>query len=347
MSPNRNERPLFVFGWPSNLGGADTKLVHLLILLREHCDITVVPNENRHLHNKTWTRFLDGLGVKYALIEKLPAKLAGIGLAMSNQCFFTHRIAQRAKERGLKIVWSSEMMWHHEGELDAVRAGVVDKVLYTSEFQRSALSPGYGDLPSAITGNYIDPSHFPFKERQNQMFAIGRLSRADPLKYPEDFPVFYEALKLPEVRFRVMAWDEKLSRKYRWHRFDRRWDLLPPEKERVVDFLQSLDLFVYPLGHKFRESWGRSTVEAMLTGCIPIVPRGHQFENLMVHGKSGFICGDFLEYKDCCQTLFFDLGLRKSMSVECRRHAEVVLCNRTEHRARWLSALFGDTAVHG
>lgn len=101
---------LYVFGWPSFVGGADTKLAHLLVLLHEHCDITVIPNENRHLHNKTRTRFLDKLGVRYDLLECLPAKLSGFALSLSNQCFFTHRIAHRAKERGLTLVWSSEMM---------------------------------------------------------------------------------------------------------------------------------------------------------------------------------------------------------------------------------------------
>ena len=95
------EKPrIFIFGWPGFLGGADTKLAHLLILLYEHCDITVIPNENRHLHNKTWTKGLDKLGVKYTLIDRLPARLSGFALAMSNQCFFTHRIAHRAKEKG-------------------------------------------------------------------------------------------------------------------------------------------------------------------------------------------------------------------------------------------------------
>jgi hypothetical protein len=37
---------------------------------------------------------------------------------------------------------------------------------------------GYGALPFAITGNYIDPAFFPFKERQNPIFTLGRLSRA-------------------------------------------------------------------------------------------------------------------------------------------------------------------------
>ena len=48
----------------------------------------------------------------------------------------------------------------------------------------------------------------------------------------------------------IIAWDQKLAHKYRWHKFDDRWDLLPAEKEAQVDFPHSLDLFVYPLDKK-------------------------------------------------------------------------------------------------
>jgi len=143
-------------------------------------------------------------------------------------------------------------------------------------------------------------------------------------------------LDLPETRFRVIAWDEKLNRKYRWHAFDARWDLLKAEKESQVDFLHSLDLFVYPLGHNFRESWGRSTVEAMLTGCIPLVPSGHQFDRLMIHGESGFICSDFLEYKHHSHEMYFNLPLRRQIAAQCHEHAARKLCNREEHLRTWL-----------
>ena len=229
-----------VFGWPSHLGGADTKLAHLLELLHKDLEFTVVPNEKRHLDGPFWPTFLKNLGIRSCLFDQLPRRLEGFALALSNQCFFTHHICHRAKDRGLKVAWSSEMMWHHEGELDAVRDGLIDRVLYTSRIQKDLLSPNYGKIPGFITGNYIDPVQFPFAERLRAGFTIGRLSRPAPEKYPEDFPVFYECLELPECRFRVMAWDEKLSSKYRWHRFDHRWDLLAAETEDTAQFLNSL-----------------------------------------------------------------------------------------------------------
>ena len=136
-----------------------------------------------------------------------------------------------------------------------------------------------------------------------------------------------------------MAWDEKLAHKYRWHRFDARWDLLRAEQESQVAFLHSLDLFVYPLGHRFRESWGRSTVEAMLTGAIPLVPTGHQFEQLIVSGETGYICYDFIEWQECAHRLQRDEPQRRRMARQCREYAETKLCNRGEHLQVWREAL--------
>src|ERR1051325_9706764 len=98
-----------------------------------------------------------------------------------------------------------------------------------------------------------------------------------------------------------MAWSEEMARVYRRHRFDARWDLLPKETESQVKFLHSLDLFVYSLGPNFSESWGRSVVEAMLTGAVPLVPADAwpHLKDLVPHGKGGFLCasnGEFCEH---------------------------------------------------
>ena len=332
--------PLFYFGWPSEYGGADTKAAHLLKLLAGVADITVIPNDPCQLQDAVWTTRLDSWGVRYTTLASLPSRLDGVALAMCNGSFFAGGIYSEALQRGLRIVWSSEMMWHHPWERGLIEAGVVTRLLYVSDIQRRALSyESFCNVSTRMTGNYISVDDFPFVERPAvDHVTIGRLSRADALKYPEDFPVFYEALDIPNARFRVMAWSDELSAKYRWHQFDDRWDLLPPQAEPAHRFLQSLDLFVYPLGHQFTESWGRSTVEAMLTGAIPIVPAGHHFASLIEHGTSGFLCDDFRDYQACVQGLAKDPHARRQMSLACRQRAEE-LNDPEKHRAVWLEAL--------
>ncbi|MEJ7605166.1 MAG: hypothetical protein WKF37_02620 [Bryobacteraceae bacterium] len=71
---------LYFFNWPSHVGGADTKLVHLLLLLHKHCLITVIPNDGSRLREREWTKVLDRLGVRATLLEHLPRQLEGFAI---------------------------------------------------------------------------------------------------------------------------------------------------------------------------------------------------------------------------------------------------------------------------
>ena len=145
--------PIYIFGWPSYMGGADTKLAHLLWLLHDDYRLTVVPNSREQLAQTHWREWLRQLGVRAALLEELPGRLHGWGLSLCNGHFWGEGVGVEARRRGLKIAWSNEMMWHHPAEIAAVRLGLVDAVLYTSEVQRQALEPGVrGDRPAGGGG---------------------------------------------------------------------------------------------------------------------------------------------------------------------------------------------------
>ncbi len=159
------------------------------------------------------------------------------------------------------------------------------------------------------------------------------------MKYPLNFPVFYEELGLPEVRYRVMAWSPEVAKQYRWHRFGPEWDLLPAQKEPALEFLYSLDVFLYPLGHRVKESWGRAVVEAMLTGAVPVVPAGHQFHKLLVHGESGFICREYREWKATVRELYENYPYRQKISRQGAASAREQLCHPEAHRRKWIEAL--------
>ena len=330
---------LFIFGVPGNVGGAATKIAHLIKLLSRDFRITLVPPHVSFLKDKDVRRLVERLDVCCSLLKDLPKQLPGVALAVCDRDLFSSGRAIEIKRRGLKLVWSNEMMWAFEGETQAAKDGVIDRVLFVSEFQAGAFAEIYRGVAALNVGNYIDPDDYAWRERQNPVFAVGRLSRADPKKYPLDFPAFYEELRLAEARFRVMAWSLDLQKQYKWHRFGPEWDLLPERKEPARTFLYSLDVFLYPLGHRIKESWGRAVVESMLTGAVPVVPAGHQFHKLMVHGESGFVCQEYHEFKAVVRELYENYPLRMKLSRRAAAHAREHLCNPEEHRRKWIEAL--------
>lgn len=284
-------------------------------------------------------RMFAGCNLSYVHLNDLPKQVCGVCLGMCEPDFFASGRARELKQRGLKVIWSNEMMFPFKGEREAAREGLIDRVLFASEFQANVFAEMYAGVPRILTGNYIDPDDYRWTERANPVFTLGRLSRPDPFKYPLDFPVFYEEMELKEVRYRVMAWSPELQRQYRWHHFGPEWHLLPANKQSALSVLYSLDVFLYPLGHRVKESWGRAVVEGMLTGAVPVVPAGHQFHKLMVHGESGFICKEFREFKAVVRELYENYQFRMKISRQAATYARERLCNAEEHRKKWIEAL--------
>ncbi len=330
---------LYILGVPGNIGGASTKMAHLIRLLHKDFKITVVVPEIGFVKDKQLKRLLETYAIPALMLKDLPKKLDGVALAICDRHFFSSGAAREVKTRGLRLVWSNEMMFGFQGEAEAAKEGLIDRVLFVSEFQANKFADMYRGVPAFQTGNYIDPDDYAWRQRRDPIFTLGRLSRDDPQKYPLDFPVFYEELGLKEVRYRVMAWSKEVGRQYRWHRFGPEWELLSANKEPAREFLYSLDLFLYPIGHRIKESWGRAVVEAMLTGCVPVVPAGHQFHKLLVHGESGFICQEYREYKACVRELYANHPFRRKISRQCAEHARARLCDPEAHRRTWLEAL--------
>lgn len=334
---------LYIIGIPAKVGGAGTKLIDLVRILRHCFRISIVLTRKEWFQDRHVADCLKALEVPALFFDDLPARLSGTGLVICETDIFSSGRAVKIKEMGLKLCFSNDMMWHFAGEAEAARQGLIDRVIFVSELQRSAFLTTYANVAYSVIDNYVDPANFRFKRRnRDHGFAIGRLSRADPHKYSEDFPVFYDELAPKDVSFRVMAWSKELATKYSWHPFDSRWTFLDPLQEEPEAFLQSLHLFVYRVGHVYKESWGRAVVEAMLTGAVPLVPAGHNFENMIADGHSGFICRTFQDYQRAFDRMLHDRECYDQMQFATSEFARNELCNRETHVKKWCDALHFD-----
>ena len=301
---------LYVFQWISDLGGADTRLKELLILLKNNFNITCVPNDNFRLKEKSNTDFLDYHGIKYCSREELPKQLDGFCYANCNFELFKepYRI-NFIKDSGLKFLWSNDMMWNTNEELAAIKDNKVDCCLFTSIFHHNQLYPSiFKSNPKQktfIIDNYFDDSTWPYSDRPERTMVCGKVSRDDTMKFSENFPIFYEsACSDLDVQFKIMGWGDHLTKKYSWFNFDNsKWQFLKNNQVDTREFLGSIDVFLYNCNHKFIENQSRAIIEAQLTGCPVVAPNKWNFPNMIWDTRTGFLWNNLEELQTIMKTL--------------------------------------------
>jgi len=336
---------LYVFQWISDLGGADTRLKDLLLLLKNDFDITCIPNDDFRLKEKHNTDFLDKNGIKYTSFSNLSPRLNGYAYANCNFRIFEekHRI-QFIQESGLKFIWSNDMMWHTPDELEAVALGQINCILFTSLFHKSLMAPSVLDAnPSqgiAVLENYFDSDSWIYFDRpQKSSVTCGKISRADTMKYSEDFPIFYEsATRNLSVDFKIMGWNDSLQKKYAWFNFSNSWEFLPENGMNTQKWLETIDIYLYNCNHKFIENQSRSLIEAQLTGCPIVAPNQWNFPNMVWNQRTGYLW-DTLEDAQDILSILMNHDLRKQKGLLASEFTRDLWCNVKVAKENWFKII--------
>lgn len=122
--------------------------------------------------------------------------------------------------------------------------------------------------------NIIDPAPWRQLPRQPAGWPIrlGRHSRPDSLKWPETREAVLAAY--PEdvdLEIRVLGGGAFLDTLMEG-RIPANWQVLPFDPKGAPAFLAGIDFFVYYHHPKWVEAFGRTIIEAMASGCVPILP---------------------------------------------------------------------------
>lgn len=340
MKPN-----LYVFQWISDLGGADTRLKELLILLKHDFNITCIPNDEFRLGEKHNTDFLDFHGIKYCMPSSLPKKLEGFAYANCNFRLFkeVERI-NFVHQSGLKFLWSNDMMWTTNEELDGISKGKVTCCLFTSPFHKDKLLPSIfksnPNQKAAILENYFDSSTWEYVDRPKRKTVVcGKVSRNDVMKFSEDFPTFYESatMGLP-VSYDVMGWGDEQKKKYSWHNFDSRWTLRRTNELPTQEYFSGLDIFLYNCNHKFIENQSRAIIEAQLTGCPIVAPNKWNFPNMIWDQRTGFLWNNIDELRGALSDLM-NYEYRNKLGKLASEFTKDIWCDSESARKKWHAVL--------
>ncbi len=99
---------------------------------------------------------------------------------------------------------------------------------------------------------------------------IGRHSRPDPMKWPQDRESFLAAYPDdPRIDVRLMGWGPELEAIV--GRLPRNWQVSPFNAQSPRAFLAQVDMFVYHHHPHWVEAYGRSILEAMASGAVPVL----------------------------------------------------------------------------
>jgi hypothetical protein len=315
---------LFVLGYPGDVGGANTELWHTVKLWRRSgIEVTLVPTWKA---DPRWQARLDVLGCRTVLssqetLHTLDGLAGAIVVGMCNSHFLA--CGRQLRELGCKTVWVSCMNWLFPAErLFYARAGTFDRHVFQSCYQRDQLVPqlrrwGFRESAGRVIRGAIAAEEFPPAPRPHaagEVFVVGRISRAEPDKFPRNlWPVYG---RVPHcLRARVLGWsaaiEARLGPAPAWA------ECFPAGSLATAGFLATLHAMV-PVGGEAVENWPRVGLEAMAAGVPLVVPAEGGWNEMLRHGQTGYLCRSDDETAYYTARLAYDEAHRLAITRQAR-----------------------------
>ncbi len=339
--------PVFVAGYPGDVGGADTECWHTARLWRRFgLQVSFIPTWRP---TSRWHGRLEEAGC--TTVRTSPARLHHVaGLRNAVVISFCNgnflRSAHCFRNLGCKVVWINCMTWMFPQEREHYRHhGPFERYVFQSRYQQSQLEPElatFGVTPERchhIRGP-LCLDEFPFRplpHRPGTPFVIGRISRPDRDKYAADTWSIYGRIPHP-VKARLMAWDQrvegKLGRPPSWA------ECLPVRAETSQEFFGKLHCMVQINGGA-GENWPRSGLEAMASGVPVVVENRWGWREMIRHGQTGYLCDNADELVSCTARLARHEDHRLNIARRAREALEGELANPQTVWEQWRSLFEG------
>lgn len=342
VSQSRALAPIFVMGYPSAVGGADTELWHVLKLWRSRgLEVTLIPTWNTLPY---WRGRCDALGVRTCEVEGPGALSTVAGLAGSTVVSFCNdqflRYAGTLRELSCRLAWAGCMTWPFTAEeLHYQRHGPFDAYVFQSYFQRECLMPtlaryGVSSPQCYLIRGALDAGEFPFRPKLHatgEEFVVGRISRPDPSKFHLDTWELFASIPYRPLKVRVMGWSEQVEAKLgpppAWA------EVLAPSAEPTDQFLRSLHCLVQINGGS-KENWPRVGLEALASGTPLVVEHAWGWREMICPDEHGLAAESAADIPRLVGRLANEPAFRSALARAGRKRL-AELANPSELWERW------------
>jgi glycosyltransferase involved in cell wall biosynthesis len=333
---------VWVAGFPSFYGGADTELDHLVDLLRAHdVAVNLVPMFGADDRMKA-SVIERGCAIHDYSPEVFREKTV---ISFCNGEFLSHLPEIMERGRPARVIWFNCMTWVFDKEREAHAQGWIDVFGFVSRYQRSILGPQLEEvrpIRSFPYQPYFNARRIEWRYREwDGCYKLGRISRDDQNKFAADTWRIFDRVLVPptlQKKVYVLGYGPNAAIRIGPAPPGLDWRTWSANEIPSTEFYRTIDTMVHKTGGS-RESYCRVLIEAYAHGVVPIVEEDYAFPDLVVQGETGFMTNDSEEMSWFASRLAHDPSLHRRMAENGRRHLEEVLVSDHACWRPWLELL--------
>lgn len=349
--------PIYYFGYPGDIGGAQTECYALVRFLKRHgCDVRLVPTWNDP--HPEFQPQMDTLGIptfharELHLAEDLPDLRGSICLSLCNHNFTN--ILGRLHVQDCRTIWVPCMCFTTAQERRVFNSttGFPHAVVFQSQFQKRVLESeykrwGYNTKHRLVIHGVFDLDNWTYSPRPYSPLypelVVGRCARPDDDKWPKDLWPVYD--RVGPVSAIVMGVSEQtaahIGQPPHWGQ------ALPPRALPVSDYYRHLDAFVTwngnfnsPLRTGALENWPRVALECFAQGVPVVAPDAYGWPEMIIPGETGLLASEVSDIPTKAR-LLYTREYRQHLAANARTYLETELANEDVLWSQW-SRLLSD-----
>ncbi len=322
------QQDVWVAGFPSFYGGADTELDHLIDLFRRRdVAVNLVPMFGAE------ERMKESVSARGCRIHEYREDVFRDRAVVSfcNGEFLKRLPEIMSSGPPATVVWFNCMTWLFDAERDAHRNGWIGCFGFQSKYQRGVLEPQLAEIGPVRSFDYRPffnvgrvQSHY---REWDGCYRIGRISRDDPAKFAHDTWRIFDRVLVPShlsKKVYVLGYGENAAERCGPPPPELDWLTWSPNAVQSEKFYRTISTMIYKTGGS-RESYCRAVIEAYAHHVVPIVERDYAFPELIIDGETGFMTSDSDEMSYYASLLAHNPARHRRMAEAGRRYLEEVL----------------------